>query len=157
MKILFICLGNICRSPMAEAIFNHKVNEIGHKNWQSFSAGTGNYHIGERPDHRTLQVLKDRGIESVSRAQNISFYNPSDFDYWVTMDENNRMDTLAAFPDVEDQLVLMRNFDSEERGAPVPDPYWGDLSDFEDVFDILDRSMDRFIEHLEQSPAASKT
>jgi len=136
---------------MAEAIFNHKVKQNVDKGWQSFSAGTGNYHIGECPDHRTLQVLASKGIESVSRAQNISSYHPDDFDLWVTMDENNRQDTLAEFPEISEKLVLMRAFDSLETGSPVPDPYWGDLTDFEEVFDILDRSIDRFIGHLHSS------
>ena len=145
MKILFICLGNICRSPMAEAIFNHKVKHLG-PSWGSESAGTGHWHIGERPDHRTLTILERHGVESTSHAHNIGSFQPEDFDFWVVMDDNNRSDTLAKFPDLGDKLVLMRDYDPVAPGNPVPDPYWGDLPDFQEVYNILDRSIDRFIE-----------
>lgn len=136
---------------MAEAIFNHKARQLDQENWASFSAGTGNYHIGDRPDSRTLHVLSQKGIESTSRAQNISSYNPHDFDFWVAMDTSNLEDTRQAYPEIGDRLVLMTDFDPISPGKPVPDPYWGDIPDFEEVFTILDRSMDRFIQHLQEA------
>ncbi len=137
---------------MAEAIFNHKIKQLDLHTWGAFSAGTGNYHIGDRPDDRTLAVLESKGIESISRAQNISSYDPDQFNYWVAMDENNRQDTLSYYPEIGEKLVLMREFDSLAPGQPVPDPYWGGAEEFEEVFNILDRSIDQFVDHIRSFP-----
>lgn len=143
MKILFVCLGNICRSPMAEAIFRHKIHLLGlsdsiHTN----SAGTAGYHIGSKPDHRTIEILRQNGIETSHRAEQVTHLH-EDYDHIVAMDHSNLYNLKNLFPDRD--ILLMRDFDPQNPGTEVPDPYYGDLSDFQEVYEILDRTIDHFI------------
>ncbi len=147
MKILFVCLGNICRSPMAEAIFNHKAQ---HQGMLADSAGTAAYHIGERPDSRTLQVLSNAGIDTPHTAQQVTRDDFNRFNYIVAMDNSNLQDLKSIAGSQQEKLLLMRDFDGEKKGADVPDPYYGGLSDFEHVYEVLDRSIDAFMMFLEK-------
>lgn len=155
MKILFVCLGNICRSPMAEAIFQYKIEGLG---WSSQvkvdSAGTAAYHIGERPDHRTLQVLDSNNIFTSHRARQVSAYDDKEFDYIIAMDGNNLSDLRQKFPSAK--ILMMRDYDKEHQGSAVPDPYYGGITDFEEVYEILDRSIETFI-NQEIQPAVSQS
>lgn len=145
MKILFVCLGNICRSPMAEAIFQHKIEHLGWSGQvKTDSAGTAAYHIGERPDDRTLQVLKSNNIATSHRARQVSAYDDEEFDHIIAMDGSNHADLSRKFP--SSKILLMRDYDQGHHGEAVPDPYYGGMGDFEEVFEILDRSIDEFIE-----------
>ena len=143
MKILFVCLGNICRSPMAEGIYNHLV-----PGKKADSAGTAAYHIGERPDHRTLKELKTHGIETPHLAQKVRPEHFDQFDYLVAMDRSNYEDLLAISGSQEHKVLLMRDFDPQVNDGNVPDPYYGGQSDFTEVYEILDRSIKRMIEEL---------
>lgn len=130
---------------MAEAIFQHKIEHLG---WSdrvtTDSAGTAAYHIGERPDHRTLQVLESNNIATPHRARQVSVYDDEEFDYIIAMDGSNHSDLSRKFP--SSNILLMRDYDQEHQGKAVPDPYYGGMGDFEEVYEILDRSIDTFIQ-----------
>jgi len=153
IKVLFVCLGNICRSPLAEAIFKHKVKQL---NWDGRflvdSCGTGDYHIGSQPDHRTITVAKKNGIEIFHACRQFTKRDIDGFDYILAMDKSNRHNILqmAGLPE-SDKVLVMRYFDEMHRGGDVPDPYYGAEREFQEVFDILNRSMDGFIAHLRKA------
>jgi protein-tyrosine phosphatase len=151
-KILFVCLGNICRSPLAEAIFKHKIKQ--HRLEQYFvadSCGTSNYHIGDAPDARTISNARKNGVTIDHLGRQLCSQDLEDYDYVLAMDKTNYQNILrlSNASDHALKVDLMRNYDSVSRGSEVPDPYYGGESHFQEVFDILDRSMEHFIEHLE--------
>ncbi|MFT4523570.1 MAG: protein-tyrosine phosphatase [Bacteroidia bacterium] len=149
-KVLFVCLGNICRSPLAEGLFNHMVEEMDlEEQLYAESAGTAGYHIGSRPDVRTLDVASQNGVEIESRAQKLTKEHFAEFDVLVAMDERNYNDILEIMPKHSSCKVFkMRQFDAQHPNTDVPDPYYGDLSDFEDLFQILVGCMPKFIASL---------
>ncbi len=144
LKVLFVCLGNICRSPLAEGIFRDKAEKAGLKG--SFfidSAGTASYHIGSLADHRTRQVALARGIELTHKARALRTEDFSDFDLIIPMDDSNMRNALQLQAESgRAKLYLMREFDAVGKGQAVPDPYDGEIKDFEQVHDILERSCD---------------
>ena len=149
MKILFVCLGNICRSPLAEAIFNDKIRLKGLQNeFQSDSCGTGNYHIGDWPDDRTIKCAGKNDILINHIGRQLSRADLDNFDLILAMDGSNLMNILRLSDELtKSKVKLMRSFDPQGEGD-VPDPYWGSDKDFDDLFEILDRSMDGLIDHL---------
>jgi protein-tyrosine phosphatase len=149
--VLFVCLGNICRSPMAEAIFNHKIREQGLDHVLSAdSCGTGNYHIGAQPDPRTIANARKNKVSIEHCARQLSLTDFDSFDYIMAMDHSNfqNINRLANSPAHRAKITLMRDFDPLHKGAEVPDPYFGGEEGFQEVFQILDRTMDNFIDHL---------
>jgi protein-tyrosine phosphatase len=152
ISVLFVCLGNICRSPLAEAIFNHHVKRKNlHKHFKSASAGTANYHIGDSPDPRTIRNALKNGVTIDHLGQQFTAEHLEKYDLIVPMDRSN-LANLLRIPGAEkfrDKIRLMRNYDNIDCDSDVPDPYYGDERNFQEVFDILDRSMKNFIEHLE--------
>lgn len=151
-KILFVCLGNICRSPMAEAIFNDKIAKKGLESYFSAdSAGTANYHVGESPDPRTVETVQKNNISISHRGQQFKRHHASEFHYLIGMDQsniNNMMRELRGSN--EDQVFLMRDFDINGKGMDVPDPWFGGIGGFDEVYDILDRSIDEFIHFIKE-------
>ena len=153
VNILFVCLGNICRSPLAEAIFNQKVEE---RNLQdqlmADSAGTSNYHIDELPDERTYEIAQEHNLTLDHRGRQIDFSDFEKFDYILAMDRNNLEDILAFrnHAEVKNQpeIFLMRKFEDNGADLDVPDPYFGGQQGFENVYRILDRTVDNFIDYL---------
>jgi protein-tyrosine phosphatase len=146
-KILFVCLGNICRSPQAEAIFNQKITEKGLVHaFQSDSCGTSNYHIGSSPDTRTIKNSIKNGVPIIHAARQLSDLDLDSFDLILAMDQSNYTNILSLSTATTHQhkIKLMREFDPHERGD-VPDPYYGGEEDFQLVFDILDRSIENMI------------
>ncbi len=141
-SVLFVCLGNICRSPIAEGVFRHLVDETGlTSSVRVDSAGTASYHIGELPDKRARQVCAERGIKLSHRARALTEHDFETFDYILAMDKQNLSNILKIQPaNTKAKVMLMRDFDIKHKGAEVPDPYYGEISDFEEVFDILERS-----------------
>lgn len=150
-KILFVCLGNICRSPLAEAIFKHKLKQRGIEDqFEVDSCGTANYHIGDSPDSRTIANAQRQGvtIDHIGRQ-----LQPIDLDYYdliLAMDKNN-LAGIFKLQNKEEQIgkiTLMREYDPLQNGEEVPDPYYGGEKGFQTVFEILDRSTEFLIDKL---------
>lgn len=154
VRICFVCLGNICRSPTAEGVFKARL-AARHPDAKVDidSAGTAGYHIGAPADERSRDAAARRGYELTSRAAQ---FKPEDFERFsliLAMDRENlsNLERICP-PSFTGELRLFRDFDSEaEAGAVVPDPYYGGSSGFENVLDICERSADGLIEHLESS------
>jgi protein-tyrosine phosphatase len=153
IRILFVCLGNICRSPLAEAIFNNKIKKQGlDMAFEADSCGTGNYHIGSQPDPRTVQnALKNR-LPIDHCARQLSTKDLEEFDYVLAMDSSNLRNILAlqGAKQFAHKISLLRDFDDDSRGAEIPDPYFGNEDGFQEVYELLDRTMDKFIGKLKQ-------
>ena len=140
-KILMVCLGNICRSPLAEGIMRAKLS----KDFIVDSAGTGGWHTGELPDKRSISTAKNRGLDITSqRARQFKINDFETFDYIYVMDNSNYKDVMALAPNDEAKskvkLILNELFPNEN--VDVPDPYYGGQDGFENVFDMLNEACD---------------
>ena len=153
MKLLFVCLGNICRSPAAEGVFLHQLNERGlNDRFVVDSAGTGGWHVGNPADRRMQAAASRRGIELPSRARQISLDDLSTFDLVLTMDDDNLMAVQAlakeagsrATASIKPMLSYARNFSETE----VPDPYYGGDTGFEHVLDLLEDACSNLLDEL---------
>ncbi len=153
LDIMFFCLGNICRSPLAEALFSQKIEERGlEEAFHVESSGTSSYHVGESPDPGSQRVAEERLGRDIShqRSQQLTREHLETFDYLVAMSASNRRRALDRASGVdENRLFLLREFDPEAGDdLDVPDPYGAGQSQFDLVYDIVDRSCDRLLEHL---------
>ncbi|TCD12868.1 low molecular weight phosphotyrosine protein phosphatase [Pedobacter frigidisoli] len=120
MKILMVCLGNICRSPLAEGIMRH-LSKAQNLNWEIASAGTGNWHIGKAPDHRSIAAAKSFGYDiSTQRAQQFNHAMFAKYDLILVMDKNNLKDVQSLAKNNEDRQKVKLFLDNDE----VTDPYW---------------------------------
>lgn len=150
VRVLFVCLGNICRSPAAEAVFRHLVATSGLEGAFSIdSAGTGAWHVGERADRRMRQAAKTRGIEVTSIARQVVPEDFERFDHILAMDSSN-LRTLQSMAPVahHHKIRLFRDLDPEAQGEDVPDPYYGDRSGFDDVLEIVTRAGQGLLDEL---------
>ena len=152
-RILFVCLGNIVRSPFAENMFEHLAQQAGKGDaYEVDSAGTGAWHIGESPDSRMRQVAAQRGFRYDGAARQVRREDFTDFDWIIAMDHSNRSNLLrlARSDEEASKVHLMREFDPEGSGDDaVPDPYYGGIQGFELVYDIVERSCRGLLEALE--------
>lgn len=142
IRVLFVCLGNICRSPMAEAVFAHKVREAGlEAQIEADSAGTGSWHIGAPPHHGTRRVLERHGIVYDHQARALREADLDDFHYIVTMDEANLADARARFPgQAADHVRPFLSYAPHLGVAEVPDPYY--TGGFDEVFRLTTEAAD---------------
>ena len=149
MKVLMVCLGNICRSPLAQGIMEHKL-QARDLSWQVDSAGTGAYHLGESPDPRSIDIARENRIEIAhQKARQIVREDFKNFDYILTMDAQNYRDArLLAGEELSDRIELILNFLYPGENRTVPDPYFGGAQGFLKVFDMLDKACDAFIEKM---------
>ena len=150
-KILFVCLGNICRSPSAEGIMKHKVASEGLQNkFLIDSAGTLGYHEGELPDSRMRHHAQLRGYDLVSRSRPVTMDDFFDFDMIIGMDERNIDDLKDRTPDIEskNKIHRMADFLRNHPHSYIPDPYYGGDSGFELVLDLLEDACSGLLEKL---------
>lgn len=155
IRICFVCLGNICRSPTAEGIFRHLLRERGLEGKAEIdSAGTGAWHVGKPPDRRAAAEASRRGIDLSGRARQFEPEDFDRFDYVIAMDEMNASDLAAIAPSkgARERIRLLRSFDREApSGAGVPDPYYGGDRGFREVFDICESACAGLLDHLESA------
>lgn len=141
ISILFVCLGNICRSPAAEGVMQAVVDEEGAAaRFTIDSAGTGDYHIGDLPDRRMIIHARRRGYELTHRCRQVRAYDFDDFDIIVAMDASNERNLrrIAPSPEAEAKIVQMAEFvDIASRYDHIPDPYYEGAEGFELVLDLL--------------------
>ncbi|MCP4438328.1 MAG: low molecular weight phosphotyrosine protein phosphatase [Aureispira sp.] len=150
MKILMICLGNICRSPLAEGILQHKANELG-LDWTVDSAGTSAYHAGELPDQRSIQVARQHDLDiTYQHSRQIVTSDLSNFDIIYVMDSSNYQNVLKLCKTAaqKEKVRLIMNEVEPVRNINVPDPYWGD-NGFENVYQMLDKACDQVIKRYQ--------
>lgn len=142
IRVLFVCLGNICRSPAAEGVLRDIVEQQGMASrWEIDSAGTGRWHIGQLPDNRMRIHARRRGIELTHRCRQVSASDFDDFDLIIPMDGQNERDLheLAPSPEAEAKIVPMAHFvDKVMRYDYIPDPYYEGAEGFELVLDLLE-------------------
>lgn len=150
-KLLFVCLGNICRSPSAENIMNYLVDQAGLKGKIICdSAGTSNYHIGEPPDRRMSAAASRRGIKLQGQARQFRADDFREFQLILAMDRENYRDILACDPQrkYKDKVRLICDYASQHQVKDVPDPYYGGSAGFDKVIDLLLDSCTGLLEEI---------
>ena len=154
MRILFVCMGNICRSPTAEGVMRRLVEQAGLADRvQVESAGTGGWHAGEPPDERATLAARRRGVRLEGAARQVRPSDFREFDLLIAMDRANLRELLAVAPDEDaaEKVRLLREFDPASSGAPdldVPDPYYGGDRGFETVLDMVEAACRGLLDEL---------
>ena len=155
-KILFICLGNICRSPAAEGVMRHllELHQLEHL-FEIDSAGIGSWHVGDLPDRRMRQCGASRDYNFNHHARQISYSDFERFDYIIGMDHEN-MSTLKRMksrqPDAKSQIICLADYLQKHKGqATVPDPYYGSQRDFEFALDLIEDACEGLLHELATS------
>ena len=160
--ILMICLGNICRSPLAEGIMRSLI-ERNHLNLTVESAGTGRWHVGEPPHRGSIHVAQKHGLDiSSQRSQHMSEFELDHIPYLCVMDESNYRDVLKANPSLknrEESIWVLRQFEENSKGTAqiqgVPDPYYGNGQEaFEEVFQIITKSCLSFLNYIQKNKSS---
>ncbi|HEY9637799.1 MAG TPA: low molecular weight protein-tyrosine-phosphatase [Coleofasciculaceae cyanobacterium] len=150
-KLLFVCLGNICRSPSAENIMNHLIEQADlSDSIVCDSAGTGGYHIGSPPDRRMAAAASHRGIKLKGQARQFQKSDFENFDLILAMDQENYQDILSLDPQgkYRDKVRLMCDFASHHSEREVPDPYYGGSEGFNNVIDLLLDACEGLLQHV---------
>ena len=157
-RVLFVCLGNICRSPTAEGVFRQLVRQAGLENKiETDSAGTAGYHIGEAPDRRSQKHAKARGVDiSDLRGQQIDSSHFVKFDLVLAMDNSNMRDLESVAPqDQLHKLQLFLRYARKFKQEEVPDPYYGGAEGFEHVLDLVQDASEGLLEFIKTRLEAS--
>lgn len=147
IKVLFVCMGNICRSPTAEGVFTKLVNDNGTRDrFVIDSAGTHAYHVGEEPDTRAQQTARQRGIDlSYIRGRKFSRSDFEEFDYILAMDQANYQILIEACPEAcLDKVKMFLDYAPNREENDVPDPYYGGQNGFNHVFDLVEDASQGF-------------
>lgn len=143
-SVLFVCLGNICRSPLAEGIARN-MNDVFKWNLKIDSCGTSSFHRGEPPHIQSIRIAKENGIDiSMQKSRPINIYNDVEFNLIVAMDSNNKRDILAlGFP--KDKVIKLGDFDN---GIDVPDPYYCNSDDgFREVYNLIESLLEKMFRY----------
>jgi protein-tyrosine phosphatase len=159
MRVLFVCTGNICRSPLAEAIFRHRAQAagVGHR-FEVDSAGTHGWHEGEPADARARRVASRRGVAVTSLARPVESADFERFDHILAMDRGHLRELLRLCPaPLRGRIRLMRDYDHPKGAdADVPDPYYAGEAAFEEVFELLDGCCERLLAELQEGIAGEE-
>lgn len=150
-RVLFVCLGNICRSPLAESVFRHLARERGVEHlFEVDSAGTSGYHAGSPPDRRSVSTARGRGVEVVGRSRQLTSDDLGHFDVVIAMDADNlaEINALHSASRGRARVHRLREWDPEPEHFDVPDPYYGGERGFEEVHDLVHRSCEALLEAL---------
>lgn len=150
-RVLFVCLGNICRSPAAEAIFRDVVKKSGREDeFEIDSAGISAYHHGERADGRMIDRALVRGIDVTSISRPVVLEDFNRFDYIIGMDPNNIMDLQERCRDKKlySKISLMSDYCKKYSVSQIPDPYYGTIEDFDHVLDLLEDACENLLERI---------
>jgi protein-tyrosine phosphatase len=140
IKVLFVCLGNICRSPAAEILFEHQLKLLGKESlFYLDSCGTGGWHQGEKADKRMRETSEANGLSIIHRARQILPEDFSNFDYILAMDDQNRKDLIAMNEAASKKILLLSDLSEDYISQNIPDPYFGDMKGFENVFNLLNK------------------
>lgn len=156
VKVLFVCMGNICRSPTAQGVFEYLVEQQGLARLiEVDSAGTHAYHVGEEPDPRAQATAKARGVDlSKQRARKVQVQDFEEFDYVLAMDPNNLADLQDLCPTARtDRVHLLLDFAPHLARPDVPDPYYGGPKGFEQVFDMVEAAALGLLEDIRKRMA----
>jgi len=151
-RLLFVCLGNIIRSPLAENLFRFQAERARVDGRYSVdSAGTDAWHVGESPDPRMQKTAESHGVNNNGAARQVRESDFDEFDWILAMDDGNRRELLdmAGSPEKQAKVRLMREFDPEQGDPDVPDPYYGGAEGFETTYRIVERSVRGLLEALE--------
>jgi len=149
-KVLMVCLGNICRSPMAEGLLRHKLRQL-NLEVDTDSAGTAGYHIGSKPDQRMIDTAAQFGVDiSDLRARQFNVNDFDEFDFIFAMDQENQfnMQKLAKNETQRDKVKLFLEYVNYRNFTEVPDPYYGTKKDFEFVYNMLDEATETLLKTL---------
>lgn len=157
LKVLMVCLGNICRSPTAHGVLSALIRRRKLCDFLEVdSAGTGCWHLGEKPDRRSISAAQIRGYDISSLiARQVKIIDFANFDYLLAMDNDNLRDLYKICPNEhQDKIDLLLNFGSSSEKV-VPDPFYGESSDFELVLDLIEDACEGFLEHVISSHSLS--
>lgn len=147
-SVLFICMGNLCRSPLAENVFRHHAETRGALRFFDIdSAGTGHWHVGEEPDPRIRAIGQDHGVTVTGTGRQVKRRDFARFDYLICMDEDNRQDILDRGAPKE-RVHLLLDFLPDAPMIEVPDPYYGGRDGFELVFELVDSACAALLDKL---------
>ncbi len=154
VSVLFVCLGNICRSPTAHGVFRNMVREAGLEGVIDIdSAGTAAFHVGKSPDSRSVQVAKERGIDMTDlRARQVDLGDFYQYDYVLAMDEANVSNLKeVALPEHYDKIELFLSYSEGFSETEVPDPYYGGAKGFDHVFDLVESASQGLLQAIKKA------